>query len=340
MNILQVGLGNFGLNHLRAWHELGFGETLYIAELNPVQHKCASAYRFPSNRINPDPMMFWDKAEAVDIVTGTDTHFDLCQKALLSGKDVFIEKPMTMTLEEANRLAELVHKTKRILQVGYYYRYHPVSRYVYEQIRSGRLGRIRYLYGYFMGFKRPRKDVGVMHTDGIHFIDLFNWFLDGLPVDVYAETRDHFSRGMEDFAIALFTYPGDILAKVECGYIQPGESSDKVVPGAMTTKSIGIVGSEKTLTADYEAERVEVFDVHHEMDGGWWRVVNKGSHVPRVGSASTIDLICAELKEFLSCTETRETPRANVETCGVNLARIIESVHESARRRSRVLLAR
>lgn len=336
MSILQIGLGNFGQVHFRAWHALGVGGDLYIAELDQSKHSLASTYRFPAERLTTAPASFWDKVDIVDIVTGTESHFDLCQKALLSGKDVFVEKPMTMTIEEALKIAELADKTGRIVQVGYYYRCHPFSQYLKELVRSDQLGAIRYLCGEFLGFKRPRKDVGVMHTDGIHFLDLFNWLMNSFPVDVYAVTRDHLGRGLEDFALAILTYPTGAVAKVEAGYIQPGQSADKVVAGAMTTKSICLVGSKMTVTVDYEREEIKIFDVHHELTDGSWIVVNGGSHSPKVNTASPLDMVCTELQQFINCAKSREKPWADSQNCGVGLARIISAIYESAKRQARV----
>ena len=225
--VLQIGLGNFGRNHLAAWHDLGLGDSLRVAELNPELHVRTVPYRLPAAQVSTRLDDFWNLASVVDVVTGTDTHFALCRQALMDGKDVFVEKPMTLTVSEAIELAEVVRQTRRILQVGYYYRYHPISEFIRQQIQARELGEVRYIYGHFMGFKRARTDVGVMHTDGIHFVDLVNCLLGQFPVDVYAVTRDHFGRGLEDLAIALFTYPDNVVVKIEAGYIQPGQWRDK-----------------------------------------------------------------------------------------------------------------
>lgn len=336
MKILQVGLGSFGQNHLRAWHELGHGESLYIAEQIAANHARAVPFRFPPDRLSTDTKAAWRDADVVDVVTGTDTHFSLCEPALLDGKDVFVEKPMTLTAAEAVRLAGLVAKTGRVLQVGYYYRYHPISIWLRQRIMSGELGQLRYLYGSFMGFKRARNDVGVMHTDGIHFIDLFNWLLGAFPLDVYAVTRDHFNRGLEDFAVALFTYPGNVVVRVEAGYIQPGQWRDKVVPGAMTTKAITVIGARKTVAIDFETEVVHLYDVHHELRDGTWTAIQADATSPTVGTASPVEQIKAELADFLTSVETRRRPSANVVDSGVNLALIIEGLYRSAAERSRV----
>lgn len=336
MKILLIGLGNFGLNHFRAWHEIGCGGDLFIVEVDSAKHKAVASYRFPSDRVGTDIKIFWDSVDIVDIVTGTDTHFELCRKALLSGKSVFVEKPMTMTADQARNVGELVEKSGGLLQVGYYYRYHPISQYIQRQIQSGALGQLRYLDGNFMGFKRARTDVGVMHTDGIHFIDLFNWFVGSYPVDVYAVTRDHFRRGLEDLAIGVFGYQDGLLAKVEAGYVQPGQWHDKVVPGAMTTKAVTVIGSQKTIVADYEAETVQVHDVHHELKNGVWSAVNQGCQSPAVDTATPIQMLSAELRDFSECVQSGRRPAADVRQCGIALAVILEALYESAKTGRRI----
>lgn len=339
MRILQVGLGNFGMNHFRAWHELGHGDSLCVAERAEALHHRAAALRFPADRLSTGTEAFWAQADVVDVVTGTEAHYPVCRQALLAGKDVFVEKPMTLSVDEARDLARLVETNGRVLQVGYYYRYHPITRWLRDQLVSGALGDLRYVYGSFMGFKRARNDVGVMHTDGIHFIDLFNFLLGAMPVDVFGVARDHFGRGLDDLALAIFTYPGDVVARVEAGYIQPGEWRDKVVPGAMTTKSITLIGSRKTVVVDFETERTTMYDVHHELRDGVWTAVQGDAVVPSIPAASPLDQIKAELADFLDHVGSRRRPAADSVTSGVNLAVVLETFSRSARDRQRLAIA-
>ena len=329
--ILLVGLGGFGRNHLRAWHEMGLGDNLFVAELNSERHRECRMFGLPQERVTTDFRALLDRVDLVDIVTPSTSHFEICKAALLAGKDVFVEKPMTMTSKEAGDLAEIVAKHGRILQVGYYYRYHPISRFLISEIYNGTLGNLRYLSGNFMGFKRARTDVGVTHTDGIHFIDLFNWLARDLPEQVYAETRDHFGRGMEDWSVVLLRYPGGAVGKVESGYIQPGRWHDKVVPKAMTTKEIFVCGRNATVEVDFEAENVIVHDVRHEFQQNTWVPVGKGSQTPNLGTATPIQMICAELNAFLECVAKRHRPDADAMGSGTVLAKLMESIYESAR---------
>lgn len=331
MKILQIGLGGFGKNHLRAWAQLGRAGDLAVADLNPARlEEAADLIGLPPDRLGTDYRRFLAAADVVDVVTPSVGHAAICAEALRAGKDVFVEKPMTMTAEEADRLAVEVERSGRRLQVGYYYRFHPIARYVRERIALGELGAIRYLDGRFMGFKRARTDCGVTQTDGIHFIDLFNALLGEMPIEAYAVTRDHFRRGMEDFSLVLLQYPGGAVAKVESGYIQPGNWVDRVVPGAMTTKEITVVGDRRTIRADFEVDRVELFEVRHELRQGVWTPVQGACTLPRLASVTPVDLVALELGAFLEAVATGRTPEADVLSCGTALARVIEAIYRSA----------
>ena len=334
--ILQVGLGNFGKRHLAAWHQLDYASNLWIAESDERKWAEARRYNFPADRLVRSMEAALDHVDAVDIATPTTSHFDLCRTALLAGKDVFVEKPMTMTVAESAALARMVAETRRILQVGFYYRYHPIAEWLHREIGSGHLGQVRYITGNFMGFKRARTDVGVMHTDGIHFLDLFNWLLGDGPDEVYAVVRDHFGRGLEDFAVALLTYPAGTVGKVEAGYIQPGRWKDKVVPGAMTTKDITVVGDKRTVEVDFENEQVMLHDVHHELRDGVWAAIVGPATQMQIEPCDPVQMVARELRAFLAAIERRQPSGPGPLDAGVRLAGLIEAIYESSRTKALV----
>lgn len=335
--VLQVGLGAFGQNHLRAWQDIGLRDELWIADVNPARLAAARrAFGLREDQATTDPASVLDRVDVVDIVTGTDTHYDLCARALGAGKDVFIEKPMTATADQARRIRDLVARHSRVLQVGYYYRCHPAAIRTRELVASGTLGHVRYLSGAFMGFKRARTDVGVTQTDAVHFIDLFNYLVHAFPERVHAVTRDHFGRGLEDFSLVILEYPGGIVAKVESGYIQPGRWRDRVVANAFTTKDVAVCGSEATVEIDFEQERLDLHKVRHELCDGVWTARVEGSQTPNLGTKSPVQMIAAELRGFLDAVSTRQPPEANELACGVVVADIVECIHASARSGQRV----
>lgn len=317
---------------------MGFAKNLFVADLDETRLVECQITGVPPEQVGRDYRPFLEHVDVVDVVTPSTSHFAICMEALRAGKDVFVEKPMTMHSQEAERLASIIADTGLILQVGYYYRVHPIAVFLNDHVRQGRLGKIRYLSGSFMGFKRARTDVGVTKTDAIHFLDLFNWFIQGPPEEVYAVTRDHFERGLEDFSIVLLRYRGGAVGKIESGYVQPGKWRDKVVPDAFTSKEIFVVGSAATIEADFETDTVSLHKVQHEFKHStWWPKID-GTEIPNVGTANTIQMVRAELTAFLDAVGNRNRPQASVIESGVVLAKIMEAIYESAQRNLPVCL--
>lgn len=332
--VLQVGCGSFGPTHLEAWRRLGLSAALWVADPDPDARARARAALgdIPAARIVADYREVLGEVDVVDIVAATDRHVGIALAAIAAGKDVFVEKPLTLVADEARRLAEAVEKSDRVLQVGYYFRHHPLSWWAKERIDRGEAGEIRYLSGNFSGFKRARRDVGCTANDAVHFLDLFNWLMGAAPVEVFAVQRDHFGRGLEDLSLIIMTYPGGALAKVETGYIQPGRQPDNVMPNALTTKAIEICGAEGAIEIDYQAERLTWHPVRHTLhDDGFWRPRFGDAITPKLEPRGPVEVLASELTEFLGHVERRTKPEADVQRAGVDIARLYEAIMASVR---------
>lgn len=329
--VLQVGCGSFGPTHLEAWRRLGLRASLWVADPDPEARARATASDVPAERIVADFREVLGEVDVVDVVAATDRHVEICQAALAAGKDVFVEKPLTLLADEARRLALAVERAGRVLQVGYYFRHHPLTSYARERIARGELGELRYLSGNFSGFKRARKDVGCTANDAVHFLDLFNCLLGAAPVEAYAVQRDHFGRGLEDLSLILLTYASGVLAKVETGYIQPGRQPDNVVANALTTKAIEVCGSEGALEIDYQAERLTWHRVRHELhEDGFWRPVFADAVLPKLEPRGPVEVLMSELAEFLEHVRQGTRPAADVQRAGVDIALLYAAIMRSA----------
>jgi predicted dehydrogenase len=334
--VLQVGFGGFGATHLEAWRRTG--AELWIADPDPAA-RANAAKILPTDRVVADHRDALEQVDLVDIVAPTEQHVPLCIAAIEAGKDVFVEKPLTLDVGEAQRLADVVAASDAILQVGYYFRHHPLARYARDRLADGDLGRLRYLSGNFYGFKRARDDIGVTANDAVHFLDLCNWLCGAAPVEVFAVHRDHFGRDLEDLALIVLIYPDETVAKVEASYIQPGRQPDTVMPNALTTKTLEVCGSEGAVEIDFQAERLVWHRVRHELRDGLWHPVFGDALIPKLEPHSAVDVLASQFKEFLDHVEHRTPPEADVQRCGVDMAVLLEAIKESARTRQIVLIA-
>jgi UDP-2-acetamido-3-amino-2,3-dideoxy-glucuronate N-acetyltransferase len=320
IKILLLGLGRWGANHLRNLHSLPI--ELYVAEIGEKQLEPARKLGIPAERLTTNYKSFIGKVDGVVVVTPAQSHFPLCKEFLEAGKDVFVEKPLTLANEESKHLAELAEKHKRILQVGHILRFDPATLWLRDAIARGDFGRLNMLRGHFGGFKRPRNDSGVMFADGIHFVDLFNFILDALPKSVQAINHDFMGRGMDDVSFVSLEYEtprGKTWATVENDYFIPGKFRNVIV-----------CGDKLSAVCDYNVAqyKIKTYANTHEAAGGKDFKAIEGV-VTQIETPPEEPLL-AELRAFIDSIKTRATPRADAKS-GYDAVRVLNAALESVK---------
>ncbi len=317
--VLLIGLGRWGVNHLRNLHSLPI--ELHVAEVDAKRLEPARKLGLPEGRLTTDYKAWISKVDCVVVATPAQTHFPISREVLGAGKDVFVEKPMTLVSAEARQLADLAAKNRRILQVGHIFRFDPASQWLCEAIQAGQFGRVQMLRGNFSGFKRPRNDSGVMFADAIHFVDLFNYFMGKLPARVFAATHDFMGRGMEDASLLSLEYKKDhevTWGTVETNYFLPGKF-----------REVTVIGSELSALCDYNAAqyKIRTFANRHVKAGSEFKAIEGTLH--QVESPPEEPLL-AELRAFVESVQTRKAPRADG-IAGADSVRVLEAALESAK---------
>jgi UDP-2-acetamido-3-amino-2,3-dideoxy-glucuronate N-acetyltransferase len=263
-----------------------------------------------------------EKVDCVVVVTPAQTHFPLCREFLEAGKDVFVEKPITLSSEEARKLTELAERKNRILQVGHIFRFDPASKWLCEAIQAGQFGKLQILRSNFSGFKRPRNDSGVMFADAIHFVDLFNYFTGKKPARVFAANKDFMGRGMEDASLLSLEYENEagglIWGTIETNYFLPGKF-----------RELTVIGSEMSAVCDYNVAqyKIKTFANRHVKEGMEYKAVEGALH--QIESPPEEPLL-AELRAFVDSVQTRKAARADG-WAGYDSVRVLEAAIESAK---------
>jgi UDP-N-acetylglucosamine 3-dehydrogenase len=319
-SVLLVGLGRWGANHLRTLRSLPI--TLYCADTDQARLDALVKSGFPAERCGRDALAFLPKVESVVIATPAPSHFPLTKACLEAGKDVLVEKPLTVTSAESKQIAELAEKTKRILQVGHIFLYDPASLWMRDAVAKGEFGRVKLLRGNFSGFKRPRSDGGVSFADAIHFSALFDFILGAHPKRVTGHMADFFGRGMDDQSMIMLDYElptGRVMAQIETGYHVPGKFRD-----------VTLTGDKLSAACDFNIAqyKIKTFDVHHEP-------IKNGEINAVEGATKTLEFppsepLLEETRAFLECCATRKAPLADG-WCGYWAVRTIETAIESAK---------
>jgi len=317
--VLLLGLGRWGVNHLRNLHAMPI--ELYVAEVDAKRLEPARKLGIPETQLTTNYKDCVGKVECVVVVTPAQTHFPLCKEFLEAGKDVFVEKPITLVSEEARKLTELAEGKKRILQVGHIFRFDPASQWLREAIQAGQFGKVQILRSNFSGFKRPRNDSGVMFADAIHFVDLFNYFMQRKPARVFAANKDFMGRGMEDASLLSLEYEhGDDMTwgTIETNYFLPGKY-----------REVTVVGSEMSAVCDYNVAqyKIKTFANRHVKEGTDYKAVEGALHQIESPPEEPLQ---AELRAFIDSVQTRKAPQADG-WAGYDSVQVLEAATESAR---------
>jgi UDP-N-acetylglucosamine 3-dehydrogenase len=321
VNVLLVGLGRWGEKHLRVLRELGV--DVWVADVAAARRQWAVAHGVPEERTTADYHTALGAVDAVDIVTPADSHLPVAAACLAAGRHCLIEKPLTVTADEGRRLVAAADAAARVVQVGHIFRFHPVTAALQAALAEGRIGGVRYGTGRFAGFKRPRTDVGVFHTDGIHYVDLFAYLLGREATAAAALQRDFLGRGLDDLSVVTLSY-GDVPVVIQADYFAPGMHRECV-----------IVGEHGTLVADYGAGTVTLYAGEHVRKGSAWDAVDRGKDELAVGGDEPLRL---ELAAFLDAC--RANGRAIVDArAGLHAVEVVEAAARAARLGRTVTLA-
>lgn len=156
-NIAIIGIGRWGKNLLREFDKIarvefcfhkGNPETTKWLKLNYPNVKITSSYQ---------ELLADSTIDAVVIATPIKTHYNLARRALLAGKHVFVEKPMTENVNQAKKLVELAAKQKVILFVGYIFLHHPIFKKIQEVIKKESVKYLKMLWEKFGTFSEKIK---------------------------------------------------------------------------------------------------------------------------------------------------------------------------------------
>jgi predicted dehydrogenase len=317
--ILLIGVGRWGANHFRILKSLPI--ELFVADHHEERLRATG---LPEAQCSTDPRSLFATVDAAVVVTPAPTHFEICRELLEMGKDVFVEKPITLVSTDAKKLAQLAEQSGLVLQVGHIFRFDPASLWLRDAIAAGRFGRLKMLRARFSGFKRPRHDTGVTFADSIHFVDLFNFFLGVMPSRVHAVTQDFFERGIDDESLLLLQYGNNaddlMVATIEAGYHAPGKF-----------RELTVVGTDSSAVCDYNVAqyKIKTFENRHVPENGEIRALEGTMHQLEFPPEEPLR---AELAAFIDSIDKR-TPSPVDGWAGCDAVRVVEAALESARKR-------
>lgn len=257
LNIALVGFGYWGPNIAR---NINANENLNLHTIcDMLDSNLAKAKTLYANSVNYEKdynKVLEDKTiDAVAIATPTSSHYSLIKQALLSSKDVYVEKPFTSTLQEAQELEELAKKHNKIIHIDHIMIFHPAIQKIKELILSGELGDILYCSAIRRSLGQFRKDVSSMWDLAVHDLSIVDFLMEGENPKEISLFGEKFYNPKESITFLNLKYE-NFLVHIESNWLSP-----------IKERSLTIVGTKKMLVYDdlKLSDKLTVYDKSVEV---------------------------------------------------------------------------
>lgn len=315
-----VGCGYWGRNLVRNFYDLGALAGVCDRE-QPRLDEVLEKYPVSVTR-RLDDLLARPEIHAIAIAAPAAQHFELAKKALLAGKDVFVEKPLALRVEEGRQLVELARERSQILMVGHLLHYHPAIIELRRILRQGELGKVEYISSSRLNLGKMRTEEDILWSFAPHDISAILHLLGEVPTSVTAQGASYLNHSISDVTLTIMSFASGVKAHIFVSWLHPFKEQKLV-----------IVGDRKMAVFDDTQDERKLVLYPHRID--WVDRVPiarraEGEVVP-LDKSEPLKLEC---QHFLECIASRRIPRTDGEN-GVRVLEILHAAGDSIREHGR-----
>lgn len=252
MQVSVIGCGHWGKNLVRNFHELGALSSISDPNIE-LAKQMSSKYKVPSLKL--DEVMLSD-CTGVVIAAPAHHHASIAQKAFLAGKHVYVEKPLAMTLADADKIIEAADKNNCHLMVGHLLQYHPVFIHLKKMVELGYFGKLLHLYSNRLSYGKVRSEEDVVWSFAPHDVSMLLSLVKDKVDSVQCHGVIALQNNIADSAFLDINFSKGLKASISCSWLNPVKEQKLVVIG---DKSMAIFDD----TQPWE-NKLAVYD--HEVD--------------------------------------------------------------------------
>lgn len=254
-----IGYGYWGPNLVRNFSETANLKVLAVCDLDRARLGLAKT-RHPHIEVTTDyRALCADRGlDAIAIATPVATHFELAMTALKSGKHVFIEKPLTATPEQAERLIDEAAKRNLMLHVDHTFIYTGAVRKIRELVDRNELGALYYYDSVRINLGLFQPDISVLWDLAVHDLAIMDYVFPLTPQAVSATGSSHVVGSPPNIAFLTLFFGGDAIAHVHVNWLAPVKVRRTLIGG----------DRKMVLYDDLEpSEKVKVYDKGITLNG-------------------------------------------------------------------------
>ena len=320
-----IGCGYWGPKIARNVNSLSNACVSFLCDMD--ENRVAQmAMDYPMARQSTDPAeLFASDVDGVVIATPVRTHFTLARQALLSGKHVLVEKPLTANVAEAEELVALARARNLVLMVGHTFEYTPAVNELRTLVREGQMGRIYCIETERLNLGLFRNDIDVLWDLAPHDLSILNYVLGEEPVSVRVTAHGHLRPAIADNAHLDLQYANGATAHIHVSWMHPTK-----------VRRVTLIAEERMAVYDdtNPAEMLRLFNMGADVEAD--PVVSYRHGEITIPHLAWVEPLRLECEDFANAVRHGTAPRANGDV-GLAVVRILAAAQQSLRERGAVV---
>lgn len=323
--VAVIGAGYWGKNLVRNFHELGVLKTVCDGAA-PCREAMQASYPGVQVTDNFDAVLADPEVQAVVIAAPAALHFEMAEKALRAGKHIFVEKPLSLTRGDGEKLVRLAAERKKTLFVGHILQYHPAVVRLKELINRGTIGRLQYIYSRRLSLGKIRREENILWSFAPHDISIILSLTGEEPSYVDSVGSNFLHARIADVTMTNLKFPSGIGAHIFVSWLNPYKEQKLV-----------IVGSNGMFVFD-DTEPIESKLVLYPHTIDW----QNGLPVPHKADRIAVDIkplwqepLKAECEAFLTAIQTGAQPLTSGEE-GLRVLKVLEQSQRSLEAKEKI----
>jgi predicted dehydrogenase len=331
IHIGVIGYGYWGPNIVRNFNSIEGAAVVSICDTRPDRLKHAKK-AYPNIKLTSEvsELIASPEIDAVAVVTPVFTHFDLAKKALQNGKHVFVEKPFTSSVTQAEELITLAdHKNLKIM-VDHTFLFTGAVKKIKQVIDDGTLGNLYYFDSMRINLGLFQHDVNVIWDLAPHDLSVMDYLIKEKPTALVATGEAHFNHGLEDVAYLTIYFSNNLIAHFNVNWLSPVK--------VRTT----LIGGQKKMLVwnDLDPdEKIKIYDKGIEVANGenvYDLLVSYRSGDMWAPKVEQIEALKLEAQHFIDCISNNKTP-INDGLTGLRVVKILETANQSVKKKGQLI---
>jgi predicted dehydrogenase len=325
-----IGYGYWGPNIVRNFHRTAGCRVEMVCDKSAkMLERLAQANPEIKGTTNCNDVVSSPDIDAVAVVTPVWTHYELTKKALENGKHVFVEKPFTSCVKQAEELIELADKKGLKIMVDHTFLFTGAVRKIRQLIDNNTLGNLYYYDSTRVNLGLFQHDVNVIWDLAPHDLSIMDYLLNQKAEAVSATGQSHLN-GHEDIAFMTVYFPGNVIAHINVNWLSPVK--------VRTT----LIGGERKMLVwnDLEAdEKIKVYDKGVDVrtrEGVYDLLVSYRSGDMWAPQVEQVEALKLEVEHFRDCL-SNNAPILNDGIAGLRVVSMLEAATKSINKRGELI---